>query len=66
MVKLDDNQPHSVEAEQGVLGSMLLSPRDVIAEAVEKINENYLYIPAHRTIYGVLHKMSGRPVKQST
>src|SRR6266850_6155431 len=46
--------PHSVEAEQGVLGSMLISPRDIIGEAVEKINENYFYIPAHQTIYTVL------------
>ncbi|MGH7937742.1 MAG: DnaB-like helicase N-terminal domain-containing protein, partial [Chthoniobacterales bacterium] len=46
--------PHSVEAEQGVLGSMLISPRDIIAEAVEKINEEYFYIPAHQIIYGVL------------
>src|SRR6202171_3929113 len=46
--------PHSAEAEQGVLGSMLLSPRDVIAECVERINEEYFYIPAHQTIYNVL------------
>jgi replicative DNA helicase len=46
--------PHSVEAEQGVLGSMLISPRDIIAECVEKINEAYFYIPAHQTIYRVL------------
>src|SRR3954466_9654648 len=46
--------PHSVEAEQGVLGSMLISPRDTIAECVEKINEDYFYVPAHRTIYDVL------------
>ncbi|HEV2096660.1 MAG TPA: replicative DNA helicase [Chthoniobacterales bacterium] len=46
--------PHSVEAEQGVLGSMLISPRDVIAECVEKINEGYFYVPAHQTIYTVL------------
>jgi replicative DNA helicase len=46
--------PHSVEAEQGVLGSMLISPRDIIGEAVEKISENYFYIPAHQTIYTVL------------
>ncbi len=46
--------PHSVEAEQGVLGSMLISPREIIAEAVEKVNENYFYIPAHQTIYTVL------------
>jgi replicative DNA helicase len=46
--------PHSVEAEQGVLGSMLLSPRETIGECVEKINEEYFYVPAHRTIYDVL------------
>src|SRR5213596_4045221 len=46
--------PHSVEAEQGVLGSMLISPRDTIGECVEKINEEYFYIPAHQTTYGVL------------
>ena len=46
--------PHSVDAEQGVLGSMLISPRETIAECVEKINEQYFYVPAHRTIYEVL------------
>ena len=46
--------PHSVEAEQGVLGSMLISPRETIAECVEKINEEYFYVPAHRTVYEVL------------
>ncbi|MEY2481061.1 MAG: replicative helicase [Verrucomicrobiota bacterium] len=46
--------PHSVEAEQGVLGSMLISPREIIAECIEKINEQYFYVPAHQTIYSVL------------
>src|SRR2546430_9190110 len=46
--------PNSAEAEQGVLGSMLISPRDTIAECVEKINEEYFYVPAHQTIYNVL------------
>src|SRR6266513_2678162 len=46
--------PHSVEAEQGVLGSMLISPREAIGECVEKINEEYFYVPAHQTIYSVL------------
>jgi replicative DNA helicase len=46
--------PHSVDAEQGVLGSMLISPREAIAECVEKIDEQYFYVPAHRTIYEVL------------
>jgi len=37
--------PHSLEAEQGVLGSMLISPREIIAECVEKISEEYFYVP---------------------
>jgi replicative DNA helicase len=37
-----------------VLGSMLISPREIIAECVEKINESYFYVPAHQTIYLVL------------
>jgi replicative DNA helicase len=46
--------PHSIEAEQGVLGSMLISPREIIAECVEKINEEYFYFPAHQTVYAAL------------
>lgn len=46
--------PHSVEAEQGVLGSMLISPREIIAECVEKINETYFYVPAHQIIYSTM------------
>src|SRR5256886_14041999 len=46
--------PHSLEAEQGVLGSMLISPRETISECVEKINEEYFYVPAHQTIYTLL------------
>ncbi|MEY2528082.1 MAG: replicative helicase [Verrucomicrobiota bacterium] len=33
---------------------MLISPREIIAECVEKINETYFYVPAHQTIYEVL------------
>src|SRR5207248_7605051 len=46
--------PHSVEAEQGVLGSMLIAPQEVIPECVEKIKEEYFYIPAHQTVFRVL------------
>ena len=46
--------PHSVEAEQGVLGSILISPRETIAECVEKIDDEFFYVPAHRSIYMVL------------
>ncbi len=51
---IDAAPPHSVDAEQGVLGSMLISPRETVAECVEKINEEYFYVPAHQTIYSVL------------
>src|SRR5215831_5508717 len=43
--------PHSVEAEQGVLSSILQSPHEAIAECVAKITPDYFYVPRHRTIY---------------
>ena len=33
---------------------MLISPNEAIGEAVEQINEDYFYIPAHQTIYTAL------------
>jgi replicative DNA helicase len=46
--------PHSAEAEQGVLGSILISPKDAIPAVVQRIDEKYFYVPAHKTIYSVL------------
>lgn len=46
--------PHSIEAEQGVLGSMLISPREIIGECVDKLTAEYFYVPAHQTIYMAL------------
>jgi replicative DNA helicase len=46
--------PHSADAEMGVLSSMLRSPREVIGDCVEKINEKHFHIPAHATIFNVL------------
>src|SRR6478752_7653143 len=46
--------PHSVEAEQGVLGSMLIAPQEAIPECVAKIKEEYFYVPAHQTVFEVL------------
>jgi replicative DNA helicase len=42
--------PHNVEAEESVLGSMLLS-KDAIAEVLELLREDDFYRPAHRTVY---------------
>src|SRR5437660_7448448 len=46
--------PHSVEAEMGVLGSMVIAPQEAIPKCVEKITQEYLYIPAHQTVFRVL------------
>jgi replicative DNA helicase len=42
--------PHNIEAEESVLGSMLLS-RDAIAEVLEVLHEEDFYRPAHRTVF---------------
>jgi replicative DNA helicase len=42
--------PHNIEAEESVLGSMLLS-RDAIAEVLELLHDDDFYRPAHRTVF---------------
>ena len=46
--------PHSDEAEWGVLGSMLVNPRDICSEM---IGSEMFYNPMNRTIYLVLVEM---------
>ncbi len=55
--------PYSESAEQGVLGSMLIS-RPTIAECVQKIDEEYFYIPANQTIFCALVELwrADRPI----
>ena len=53
MKQIHRTLPHSVEAEQGVLGSMLLSP-SAAAEARAAINNEYFYVPAHQTVFAEL------------
>lgn len=48
--------PHSVEAEQGVLGSILASPVTIL-EAQEKITRDHFYVPSHAVIWDALVKM---------
>jgi replicative DNA helicase len=45
--------PHNLEAEESVLGSMLLS-RDAIAEVLELLREDDFYRPAHRTVFNAI------------
>jgi hypothetical protein len=51
---MKQSPPHSVDAEMGVLGSMLISPRQAIPKCVERIKQDHFHVPAHQTIYSVL------------
>jgi replicative DNA helicase len=50
--------PHNVEAEESVLGSMLLS-KDAIAEVLELLREDDFYRPAHRTVFHSVLELYG-------
>lgn len=50
--------PQSQDAELGILGSVLLSPREVMTECVEqKITPEHFHVPAHGIIYGILREL---------
>jgi AAA domain/DnaB-like helicase N terminal domain len=46
--------PHSIEAEKGVLSSILLSPSETIPECARKITVHHFLVPTHGTIYTAL------------
>src|SRR5437867_5476737 len=58
-LKVDRLPPHSVEAEQGVLGCALLSPQDCLGECIEKLKaaSDVFYDLRHRTIYEAMVEM---------
>jgi replicative DNA helicase len=49
--------PHNLDAEKGLIGSILLSPREVLNECAEQLSEEVFYSPAHGTIYRILAEM---------
>ncbi|SDL53865.1 replicative DNA helicase [Nonomuraea maritima] len=51
--------PHNMEAEQSVLGGMLLS-KDAIADVVEILRSDDFYRPAHQMVYDVITDLYGR------
>ena len=60
--------PYSLEAEQAVLGAVLMEP-DAISRVAEVLpSSEYFYLANHRTIYAVMLSMftSGQPVDQIT
>ena len=50
--------PHSVEAEQSVLGSMLISP-DTWDKVTDIVIAEDFYLLSHRTIYSAILKLLG-------
>lgn len=60
--KLDRLPPHSLEAEQGVLGCILLSPNDSMGICIEKLRRGgeAFYDLRHRTLYELLVEMYDR------
>ncbi|MCI9155466.1 MAG: replicative DNA helicase [Lawsonibacter sp.] len=48
--------PHSVEAEQAVLGSMLIDPR-CISEVIDKLRTDDFYIRQNKEIYETIYTM---------
>ncbi|HEY8302744.1 MAG TPA: replicative DNA helicase [Jatrophihabitans sp.] len=55
----DRTPPQSIEAEQSVLGAMMLS-KDAIADAVEIVRPGDFYRPAHQIIYDSILDLYGR------
>ncbi len=46
--------PHSLEAEQGLLGSMLIAPQEVMDDCAQRISAEAFYQPTHQTIFALL------------
>ncbi len=49
--------PQALDAEKGLLCSILLSPREVLTECVDQVGEEAFYSPAHGTIFRILVEM---------
>lgn len=58
-VAFDRTPPQDLQAEQSVLGGMLLS-KDAIADVVEELRAGDFYRPAHETIYDAILDLYGR------
>jgi replicative DNA helicase len=59
VAKVDRLPPHSPEAEQGVLGCVLLSPNECMGECIEKFKggAEVFYDLRHQTIFNTLAQM---------
>ncbi|MHB0977584.1 MAG: replicative DNA helicase [Candidatus Aquicultorales bacterium] len=60
--RLEKLPPHNLEAEQSLIGAMLISP-DAVGVAVEHIQPDNFYVEAHRLIYEAITDLyrTGKP-----
>lgn len=52
----DINMPYSLDAEQAVLGSILIDP-SCISQVLILIKPDYFYLPQHRTIFTIMQEI---------
>ena len=57
--KIDQKQPSNIEAEQALLGSILVN-NDIIDEVSTIINPTSFYDPAHNKIYEVIETLNNK------
>ena len=64
---LSRQAPYSIEAEQAVLGSVLIDPK-CIPEVIEILRPDDFYIETNRLVYDTIHRMflGGRPIDAVT
>ena len=57
--KIENKQPSNLEAEQSLLGSILVN-NDIIDEVSTIVNSNIFYDPAHIKIYDVIESLNNK------
>src|SRR5436190_19177246 len=59
LTKVDRLPPHSIEAEQGVLGCVMLSPNECMGDCLTKLKagSEVFYDLRHQTIFDVMAEM---------
>ena len=55
----DVNMPYSLEAEQAVLGSILIDP-SCITQVLIIVKPDYFYLPQHKEIFTIMQDFSVR------
>ena len=56
--------PHNIEAEQVVIGSMLISPEDV-AVAINDLSAEAFYSPKHAIVFNACAELSTAPSRRT-